>query len=264
MRTFVRKCQGYFDGLPSPFSTPEPLGVGRTLQMAIIEDSDTQITIVKHYRFVEAVRRGILEQKAKRGVQLLKLQQVLDKFRPRLTFQYMFERLERTRFLFHELRCAKPPKEAAAPKVDPLADPTAVEAGYAFIRKCAPPSNINLHQSVWIAASVREEGCPIFKWGEVRVEKACCQLAKQASSVTSHVFFPLTLADWRMDILDLFEEPFRARKRISIVIFGVPGVGKSPFSESLMMAISRASGDSDGPYYRSCSVIAGYSPRTRT
>ena len=115
-----------------------------------------------------------------------------------------------------------------------------LKRGIAFINEFAPLANSKNEQFLWVLLNIRDTESPICGWPQHVVNRACQNRASGNCQADPEYFFPLLLQDlnraFQEDILPLV---LPLMPSYGLMILGRPGVGKTPASIIMAMAIAR-------------------------
>jgi hypothetical protein len=237
---------------PAPFGLRAATPVLARISLAIIRKPDGSTTVIKHVELQDRVKMEYAANLCYGALSVPNWGVISGNFASAVkAFHFLFEELGGFQIrCFGLLPCR--------PKEVPLQDANEVDAGFDFIMAHAPRSAVNLAQMRWSTKQIHDPASPIFNWPVALVDKAMHQLSNEGSLASTHKFFSLTMADFEGEVMKFAETAFRTRKLKSLWLLGVSGVAKTPFAYAYAMAVSRESGDLEGPYFRTSSELDFY------
>ena len=111
--------------------------------------------------------------------------------------------------------------------------------GFAFIKKHGPMGT-DLNQNVeWTQYQIHDPASPIFNWPAGLVKESLRNLTSGKSTAASHTIYPLTLRDVKTHILQTIAIPYiKLSAEHGLFLLGRSGIGKTPFSRILALALS--------------------------
>ena len=111
--------------------------------------------------------------------------------------------------------------------------------GFAFIKKHGPMGT-DLNQNVeWTQYQIHDPASPIFNWPAGLVKESLRNLTSGKSTAASHSIYPLTLRDVKTHILQTIAIPYiKISAEHGLFLLGRSGIGKTPFSRILALALS--------------------------
>ena len=172
------------------------------------------------------------------------------KFSPRLAahlMHYMGTRLGGRSLVNHVLDF---------PEKKPTKTQASIKDGFSFI-KSEGPIGTEANQNVeWTTLQVNDPSSPIYQWNPALVKESLRNLTAGKTVAAAHSSYPLTLKDIRSYILHAIAIPYlKIQAEHGLIMLGLSGIGKTPFSRILALAVSEYNLQRDGiedgvPSYR--------------
>ena len=125
------------------------------------------------------------------------------------------------------------------PEKKPSKTQAALKDGFDFIKRYGPIGTEANQNVEWTTLQVNDPSSPIYQWNPSLVKESLRNLTSGKTVAAAHSSYPLTLKDIKSYILRAVAVPYlKIQAEHGLIMLGLSGIGKTPFSRILALAVS--------------------------
>ena len=224
-----------YSELPAPLAPKGRVPCEYTMQVVMRMPSEDRVEMVKHFTLKEGQSAGKINAFVQGKACTVDWGAQKDYRQARTALQIMMSRIAGFRALCYEAGDAP----LASEKEKKLLSKEDIERGFAFIEQEAPRSNFKNAALMWITIQENDPSSPVFGWPVAKIKDAIANLRAEANLARTQYDYPLCYFDMTPFFQKIVDRVLPSLLEKSLLLFGEPGIGKSPVAYVLAMVCAR-------------------------